>query len=843
MDEKNEKRSINQYLKLIFEKSQETILIQQLEKLIKKNYKGNSQKEKEEYLIKFLHIIKTEIFESQYKKYIIHGDMTIFYSIFCMFKSLGLNNEHILFFEVIEPLFEFFQKKDGKIVCTSVNILIKMIRGNKNFILKYFNYIFDKLIILILRKEIEIRNSGYFLDEIMKNDIGTIFQENYSEKNEKIKLNLKSIIDYLIKKLDEDMNYPALDILIVSWFDFFETMPKINLFNNYTQIIPKLFQMLSSKAKEEISSSEFCLKKIIKNIDILYEDLIKEDSKIIFQILETIINNCYEIEISEQIKKCSFELLEIFLKKYNKIMQEYYDYRELFPNEENINNSTLSKINDSSSDDENKEKEKTEKKSIVNKELVRIKSLIHFKLFPNILEVIIQNTIINSNRPIIYNQINKCNSIFMSIMDMFKKDYFYNIMQQNFCFQNVIIKYIKDSQINEININLLFDWISLLYEIKLFFDEEYLEHLMFRVPEINEINILRILEILNKISLEKKCIKFNKNIIEIIIQKLNESPEMINSFGILILKKLVKSINVITLFEEMSGILLENKDIYFVLRMINLFNKFLIMEDEAHDIRNLLSKFGNEIKSKSFFKKLFSLWSFNPFCTLILVLLSNNFELGYSLIKHISKMKLKAEDYIELGQVVQVFESSVFNHVRIKLLNPKKFAYLIKTLYAILLLLPQGQAFDSLNTRLRCLEIIHNLDDNEDEEEEEEEDEDEEEEEKEEVISNINETKHGEESSKLSNKLFKNSENDFNKIFLIEKKNGEVIDKETYQNKTIKDYDDIFIEAQRKKKDFEDKINESGQIRQVCYSPIFHLNRNNIPKDSNSYIFKAAGYI
>ena len=75
------------------------------------------------------------------------------------------------------------------------------------------------------------------------------------------------------------------------------------------------------------------------------------------------------------------------------------------------------------------------------------------------------------------------------------------------------------------------------------------------------------------------------------------------------------------------------------------------------------------------------------------------------------------------------------NHVRIKLLNPKKFTYLIKTLYAILLLLPQGQAFDSLNTRLRCLEIIHNLDDSEDEKEEEEENEEEKEEE---VISNIN---------------------------------------------------------------------------------------------------------
>ena len=199
-------------------------------------------------------------------------------------------------------------------------------------------------------------------------------------------------------------------------------------------------------------------------------------------------------------------------------------------------------------------------------------------------------------------------------------------------------------------------------------------------------------------------------------------------------------------------------------------------------------------------------------------------------------MKLKAEDFIELGQAVQVFESSVFNHVRIKLLNPKKFTYLIKTLYAILLLLPQGQAFDSLNTRLRCLEIIHNLDDSEDEDEEEEEEEEKEKEE--EVISNINKAKSREDSLKLPNKLFKNSENEFNKIFLIEKKNSEVIANETDQNKTIKDYENIFIEAQKKKKNFEDKINESGQIRQICYSPIFHLNRNINPKDSNYYNLK-----
>ena len=115
-----EEKYINHLLKLILEKSQETIGYQKLEKLINKSsQKATTQKEKEESLMKILHIIKSQMLDSQLKKYIIHGDMKIFYSLFYIFKSTGLNNEHCLFFDLIEPLFEFFQKKKTKIViCT-----------------------------------------------------------------------------------------------------------------------------------------------------------------------------------------------------------------------------------------------------------------------------------------------------------------------------------------------------------------------------------------------------------------------------------------------------------------------------------------------------------------------------------------------------------------------------------------------------------------------------------------------------------------------------------------------------------------------------------------------------
>ena len=222
----------------------------------------------------------------------------------------------------------------------------------------------------------------------------------------------------------------------MSWFNFFENIPQINVTNNYIEIIPKLFKMLCSKVKEEISSSEFCLKKIINNIDILYENLINENSKLIYKILEIIINNC-DSELNEQIQKCSFELLEVFLKKFKKITTEYNELGEKLDiiSEKNISspfskNMDSSSSNDSFEEKKNEEENKNDKKidiknsnyknnvfkisnkyldDVTNKDQERIKILmdnIPLKLFPDILGVIIHNSILNSKNPIIYEPIN-----------------------------------------------------------------------------------------------------------------------------------------------------------------------------------------------------------------------------------------------------------------------------------------------------------------------------------------------------------------------------------------------------------------------------------------------------
>ena len=125
----------------------------------------------------------------------------------------------------------------------------------------------------------------------------------------------------------------------------------------------------------------------------------------------------------------------------------------------------------------------------------------------------------------------------------------------------------------------------------------------------------------------------------------------------------------------------------------------------------------NEIEDNTeynLFEKIFYIWSLSPFMSVLLCMYCKYFELSYYLTLELSKIKLKQNDYIELCQIVQIFESSIFNNIRIKLINPKKNIYLVKTLYALLMLLPQSNSFDSLNNRIRIIKSISKIDDEED---------------------------------------------------------------------------------------------------------------------------------
>ena len=63
-----------------------------------------------------------------------------------------------------------------------------------------------------------------------------------------------------------------------------------------------------------------------------------------------------------------------------------------------------------------------------------------------------------------------------------------------------------------------------------------------------------------------------------------------------------------------------------------------------------------------------------------------------------------------MSQLVQLVESSLFNNIRVLLLEPVKNIYLVKTLYGILMLLPQGKAYQALAKRMKSIEMLLQID-------------------------------------------------------------------------------------------------------------------------------------
>ena len=201
-----------------------------------------------------------------------------------------------------------------------------------------------------------------------------------------------------------------------------------------------------------------------------------------------------------------------------------------------------------------------------------------------------------------------------------------------------------------------------------------------------------------------------KDIIDKILEKFNDQ-KFAEEFGFFIFNELSDesnlTVDVIDIYREIAENLKERNDINFVKNMVDLLTKYLIKEERAKKVIDALNK------DREFFKTLYKVFCFNPFDTLVLLLISKYFELSYLFVLNLSEMDLKSYDLKELSKAVQIFESNFFIDVRIQLLNPKSNIYLIKTMYAILLLLPPGPALKNLNNRLKCLEILYDFDEEE----------------------------------------------------------------------------------------------------------------------------------
>ena len=173
-----------------------------------------------------------------------------------------------------------------------------------------------------------------------------------------------------------------------------------------------------------------------------------------------------------------------------------------------------------------------------------------------------------------------------------------------------------------------------------------------------------------------------------------------------IIRRLCVSISSEQIFESLSQVLIsyEETNLDFLSNIVVTFNNILLTTSELQGFRKKLKNI-DICKSEDWalFSTLFKSWCHNTPSVLSLCLLTSNYELAFLIIKGLAELEVTYQLLAQLDVLVQLLESHIFLKLRLQLLEPEKHPYLYKTLYGILMIMPQSSTYTTLRNRLTSL--------------------------------------------------------------------------------------------------------------------------------------------
>lgn len=288
---------------------------------------------------------------------------------------------------------------------------------------------------------------------------------------------------------------------------------------------------------------------------------------------------------------------------------------------------------------------------------------------------------------------------------------------------------------NEVSRVTLLDWIIFLYSLNLagFFKRTDTEgksrmiidiSVLFRASiDANNEVVLKVLELLSSISEAHKDF-FRELIIEFIgfcekymvdesedYEKRNE-PYLARTKAEFIIRKLCQNLSSEKIYTTISEELMNyrKRDLEFLDSMVVTLNSILLTAPEVTAFRTKLRNIdAYKVEDWSLFATLFQFWCHNAPSALSLCFLSTNYELAYMIIKNMGELEVDYNVLVQLDILVQLLESPIFLKLRLQLLEPEKHPYLYKSLYGLLMILPQSSTFFMLKNRLSSITSSSNL--------------------------------------------------------------------------------------------------------------------------------------
>ena len=588
------------------------------------------------------------------------------------------------------------REKDADVIFYVAICLYNIIISFNSYTLDNLDKFLEALLIIVTRTEPKIVAISEDLENALKSIIIYSFQrlkEGYD-----LKKSFKKIIELSLKESADKR-------LLISLIIFFNQIPNFQLYNILHLFLKDLFDSLGNSEVKNIAKK--CLDDFYNEISINFDNITPEIEK---KLLTTIIEKINDIDKNKlegidniEIKFNAIKWISLFLKK---IKKKYV---------------------------ESKEKSNKENHDIINYYFGKFQAILNIMI--NIIKGKNENNEYfkkdDKNDTSFYYHFNEITSSLKSFFEinLIKKEY----KEKKIEFEKIITKNLVTE--NEILLKQLVEFIKTFFEIfrEEAFDEcvkDFFKNFTFILTSEDEKIFTVGKNTLDEMFKNKVFLKKDEQINRIIAQFLNNLSKKDLDFVIKrtdeFIKLLSEKINIQTIYKSFAIELKQiNDNSEFVIKIINIINNQLLDSNNAEIIKYKIDEPEIMKQRNNFFKILFETWSINSISCLLLCLIAEDFELSYELFKTFGKINLTQDDLGEYSQMIQMFESKKFTSklitfnlyfiyidIRLYLMEPKKNKFLIKTLYGILFILPQGKLYNSLFERIKHIEILSSIESN-----------------------------------------------------------------------------------------------------------------------------------
>lgn len=200
-----------------------------------------------------------------------------------------------------------------------------------------------------------------------------------------------------------------------------------------------------------------------------------------------------------------------------------------------------------------------------------------------------------------------------------------------------------------------------------------------------------------------------QRVLNALVQLFSHDRPLLEARGALIIRKLCSLLNPQKTFISLASIM-SKTDPEFSSTLVQTLNLILMTAPELAPLRNTLENSirGGSEENQQVFIILFKCWSHNPVATFSLCLLSQAYDLSAELILKFAYVDVTIGFLMQVDKLVQLLESPIFLRLRLQLLEVSMNYHcdLLKSLYGLLMLLPQSQAYKTLSDRLSTVSSL-----------------------------------------------------------------------------------------------------------------------------------------